>query len=172
MMTLHYPTSNKFTLFHSIDQSWMETCHQLTVFEVSHTYAHTMILVLLPYLQWQFSKKFGSQASSIIARWFKLVAQTHAKDAYWDPWEWFLKNFLRNHMLEQVGNDNDDYISTVKMAASQKKKVPKLEMKSFPSKAPKMTKKSPSQMQLLKIPLSSSWQSKVLSLQIENKQIW
>jgi len=141
------------------------------VMKSAESYAHAIILGIIALSPVAIFKKIGPQASSIFAKWFKLAAWAQAEDAYWDPCEECVKN-SSDHMLEQVGTDNndpywstnitptpkwnqtvaedeslDDIISKIKMVASQKKKVPKLAMKLSPSKGQKMTKKSPTWMQ-------------------------
>jgi len=87
------------------------------------------------------------QPGLLIAKWFKPVACAHAIDTYWDPHDECVKN-ASDHMLELANNDTDDLywaadimaptpqwkraqadneslddsVSTVKTAASHKKK--------------------------------------------------
>ncbi len=60
--------------------------------KLAESFAHAMILALLPYLQWKISKEKGDQASPLIAKWFKPAAHTCAADAYWDLCEECIKN--------------------------------------------------------------------------------
>jgi len=92
MMDIRHPTNAKFTLFHSIDKSWREACHILTVLKSTELYAHAMISALLPYLQWKVCRAKSDQAGPIISKWFKPEAQARAVDAYWDPQEECVKN--------------------------------------------------------------------------------
>jgi len=85
MMAIRHPTNAKFALFHSIDKSWREACHILTVLKSAESYAHAMISALLPYLQWKVCKAKGDQAGPIIAKWFTPEARARAVGAYWDP---------------------------------------------------------------------------------------
>jgi len=71
MMSIRHPTNAKFALFHSIDKSWREACHILTVLKSAKSYAHAMISALLPYLQWKVCKANSDQAGPIISKWFK-----------------------------------------------------------------------------------------------------
>jgi len=52
MMTICHPTNNKFALFHSINKSHFKNCHLLMVLKLAKSFAHAMILAVLPYLQW------------------------------------------------------------------------------------------------------------------------
>jgi len=94
MMSIHHPTNGKFALFHSIDKSWREACHILTVLKSAESYAHAMISALLPYLQWKVCQVKSEQAGPIISKWFKPEARARAVDAYWDPHEECVKNMI------------------------------------------------------------------------------
>jgi len=100
MMDLCHPTNFKFTLFHLIDKSGQEPCHILTILKSAESYAHAMILALLPYLLQKQSKKFEEEAA-VIAKWFKPATQAQVADAYWDPKDKCIKN-TSNKMLAQV----------------------------------------------------------------------
>jgi len=77
------------------------------VLKLVESYAHAMVSVLLPYLQWQFTKSLGPQAGPLIARWFKPTACAQAADASWDPCKEWIKN-SSDRVLEQIGSDTDD----------------------------------------------------------------
>ena len=57
------------------------------VLKLAKSFAHAMILAVLPYLQWKFMKQCGPEAGKIIAHWFKPAARSHVEDAYWDRQE-------------------------------------------------------------------------------------
>jgi len=91
MMAIRHPTNAKFALFHSIDKSWREICHILTVLKLAESYTHAMISALLPYLQWKVCNTKSDQAGSIISKWFKPEARAWVVDAYWDPRDEYVK---------------------------------------------------------------------------------
>jgi len=72
MMSLKHPTSNKFTLFHSIDKHWIKKSHILTVLKSAESHACAMIAGMLPYLQWKFAPDDSKKGH--IAKWFTPAA--------------------------------------------------------------------------------------------------
>jgi len=122
MMDIRHPTNTKFALFHSIDKSWREACHILTILKSAESYAHAMISALLPYLQWKVCKTKSDQAGPIISKWFKPEACTRAVDAYWDPQDECVKN-ASDRMIDLSNTDTDDlYWVTETPAPTPKRK--------------------------------------------------
>jgi len=122
MMSIRHPTNEKFALFHSIDKSWRETCHILTVLKSAESYAHAMISALLPYLQWKVCKMKSDQVGPIIAKWFNPEARAQAVDAYWDPREECIKN-ASDRMIDLSTTDTDDlYWATETATPTPKRK--------------------------------------------------
>jgi len=122
MMSICHPTNEKFTLFHSINKSWQEACHILTVLKSADSYAHAMISTLLPYLQWKVCKAKSDQAGPIISKWFKPEAQARAVDVYWDPREECVKN-ASNRMINLSTMDTDNlYWATETSTLAPKRK--------------------------------------------------
>jgi len=129
----------------------------IVVLKSAESYAHMMILAILPYLTWKISKVKGDQAAPLIAKWFKLAARAQAVNAYWDPCNECMKN-VSDKMLEMANTDMDDLywaldvvvpspkckrnqvdeesldnsVSMVKMAISQKNKTLKSALKTSP----------------------------------------
>jgi len=107
MMSIRHPTNGKFALFHSINKSWREACHILTVLKSAESYAHAMISALLPYLQWKVCQVKSEQAGPIISKWFKPEARARTVNAYWDPREECVKN-ASDCMIDLSTTDTDD----------------------------------------------------------------
>jgi len=82
MITICHPSNPKFAPFHSMDKSWREACHILTVLKLAKSFVHATILALLPYLQWKFTKEKGNHAAAIIAKWLKPASWAWATNAY------------------------------------------------------------------------------------------
>jgi len=104
LMPIQHPANPEFALFHSVDKSWQEACHILTMLKLAELFAHVMISALLPYLQWKFTKEKGDHVTGIITKWFKPDAQAWATNAYWDPKNECVKN-ASNKMLECATTD-------------------------------------------------------------------
>jgi len=121
MMDIRHPTNDKFALFHSIDKSWRETCHILTVLKSAESYAHAMISALLPYLQWKVCKTKSDQAGPIISKWFKPEARARAVDAYWDPHDECVKN-ASDRMIDLSHTDADDLYWAMETPAQSPKR--------------------------------------------------
>jgi len=118
MMSLEHPTNNKFALFHSIDQHWIEKCHVLMVLKSTESQARAMIAGMLPYLQWKYS--MDDTKKGYIAKWFKLVAHACAVDAFWDPKEECVKNTSNKMLSEALAEDDDLYWAAEKPALDPK----------------------------------------------------
>ncbi len=114
MMSIPHPTNNKFALFHTIDQHWIEKCHVLTVLKLAESYARAMIAGMLPYLQWKFGP--DDKKKNYIAKWFQPTARARATDAYWDPVEECVKNTSDKMLGEAIADDNDLYWEAEKPA--------------------------------------------------------
>jgi len=84
------------------------------------SYAHAMILVLLPYLQSKISKELGAHVSSILAKWFKPTAQEHAVDAYWDLCNECVKN-ASDRMLKMSNTEMDNLYYVTNLPAPSPK---------------------------------------------------
>jgi len=138
MMSIWHPTNSKFALFHLVDKLQHKQCHILMVLKVAKSYAHAMILALLPYHQWKFSKQEGKYAVPVITKWFKPDACPHVADAYLDPHKECVKN-TSDKMLDLANMLSDDLywatdpspidkkslndlVSTVKTVVSQRRK--------------------------------------------------
>jgi len=80
MMLIQHPTNPKFALFHLIGKSWQVACHIWTILKLAELYAHAMILVLLPFLQWNLQRRKGEHVALIIAKWFKPAVWARATD--------------------------------------------------------------------------------------------
>jgi len=124
MMAIRHPTNAKFALFHSIDRSWRDASHILMVLKSAESYAHAMVLALLPYLQWKVCKAKSDQAGPIIAKWFKPEARARAVDAYWDPREECVKN-ASDRMIDLSSTDADDlyWVAETSTPAPKRKRV-------------------------------------------------
>jgi len=130
MMLIRHPTNAKFALFHSINKSWRETCHILTVLKLAELYTNAMISALLPYLQWKVCKEKSNQAGPIISKWFKPEARARAVDAYWDPHEECVKN-ASDRMINLSTMDSDDLYWVVETTLAPKFKCIQADNKSL-----------------------------------------
>jgi len=78
------------------------------VLKSAESYAHAMILALLPYLQCKISKEKVDHVAPLIAKWLKLAAWAQAVNAYWIcRMSECIKN-TSNKMLELATNNMDD----------------------------------------------------------------
>jgi len=72
----------------------------------AESYAHAMILALLPVFPWKLAKKKGGQAAPLIAQWFKPAAWAWASD---DPHDKCIKNTSYKRLELATNYTNDLY---------------------------------------------------------------
>jgi len=94
-------------LFHLINKSCCEQCHIQTVLKAAKSFAHAMILALLPFLQWKYLMLDSDYAKQAITKWFNPAAQSWVVDVYWDPNNKCIKN-TSDKMLDLANTDTDN----------------------------------------------------------------
>jgi len=124
------------------------------VLKLAKSYAQTMISALLLFLQWKLASKEGEYTHQTIEKWFKLATRSRVANAYWDPRDKCTKNTSYKLLDVMNADSNDVYwavnqvpptpkhkctqaedksmnnsVLTVKMAVSQKNKLPKSALK-------------------------------------------